>query len=165
MLMAVGGVSCVADGPQPPRRPKPQPIQVPAGTLPGIVQLNASPTAADTNNNGFADTITVTVYLFPSPPAPPVPMEATGDFLFLLEDDSGERLAEWPVDQAQARAAARRFAPGIGYHFELNINEVASDRIMRSWGNLSAIYRLPDGTTLPERGNVTIQIGPTRAIR
>jgi hypothetical protein len=140
-------------------------VQAPPGTQPGIVQLNASPAAVDTNNNGFADTITVTVYLFPAPPAPPVPMEIAGELVFILEDDSGELLATWEITRAQAVAAARRFAPGIGYHFELNINDVASDRIMKSWGNLSAIYRMPDGTTLPERGNVTIQIGPNRAIR
>lgn len=154
--------ACVADGPQPPERPKPRTIRPAPGVLPAIVQLNASPSAIDTDNNGFADTITVTAYLFPAPPAPPLPMEATGTFLFVLEDDRNEQLAEWEIDSASAQAARRRFAPGIGYHFELNINEVASDEIMRNWGNLSAFYTLPDGTVLPERGNVTIQIGPTR---
>lgn len=154
--------ACVADGPQPPQRPTPRDIRPAPGVQPAIVQLNASPSAIDSNNNGFADTITVTAYLFPAPPAPPVPMESTGTFLFILEDDQNEQLATWEIDPESARSARRRFAPGIGYHFELNINDVASDEIMRTWGNLSAFYTLPDGTVLPERGNVTIQIGPTR---
>ncbi|MGP1345989.1 MAG: hypothetical protein ACTS3F_04875 [Phycisphaerales bacterium] len=152
---------CVADGPQPPDRPTPRRISVPEGVRPAIVQLNASPTAIDTNSNGYADTIMLTAYLFPAAPAPPVPMAGEGTFVFTLEDDSRTTLARWEIPPEEARAALRRFAPGPGYQFELDINSVGDDRIDRTWGNLSADYILEDGSSLPQRGEITIQIGMT----
>lgn len=153
---------CVTEGGAPPR-PKPREIREPPGLRPDTLLVNATPFPVDADGNGFADTLTVSVFLFPPANQHPIPIYADGTFDFTLRADSGELLAEWTLSGERVERAKVRPLTGPGYIFDLDINEVASDRIGTNNGALRCAWIGTDGERVEVRGPTIVRIGRTGA--
>lgn len=130
VLSAAG---CVSDDPPlraEPRRTPP----APQGAIVTVVDLNAGRYADDSNQNGCADLISATVYLW-NPNQHPSPLDAPGSFRFELRmptaDAADDRpFAAWTFDAAQAEGFKSRTIVGTGYFYRMSLIDVgASDGI------------------------------------
>jgi len=129
------------------------------------ILLSVAPYPTDSDNNRYADTIMVTVYLFPDPVRHALPIHAAGSFRFRLTDPDGATLAEWHIPPEEVDRARVRTPPGPGYCLSLNINDVASDRVSVRSGSLTCTFEPLDGSEpVSVRGQSTVQIGPTGSV-
>ncbi|MBC7834379.1 MAG: hypothetical protein H7Y88_04670 [Phycisphaerales bacterium] len=150
-------VACVSDDRPFPEPPRAVPTQ-PPGITPTTLLISASQFPADSDRNGFADTIEITAYLFAEQHR--APLAVPGTFRFALLDPASAPLAEWEFDQAQSTAQARVFMPGPGYSFRLNMLDVATDRLPATQARLMAFFT-PTGsaTAIEPRSATTIVVG------
>jgi hypothetical protein len=148
--------ACAADGAQRPARSAPPPPQ-PDWVRPALLNVWAT-APQDSDGNGFPDTFTVTAYLFDPNYAPSV--RADGSFRFVLTS-AGRTIAEWVYPPEQTSALLLQLAPGPGYIFALNINNVASDQLPSIDANLSAQFTPVGGTTIESGGVTSFRLGRT----
>ena len=150
---------CVTEGPPPRPRPEPRTIPEPPGLQPALLLLHANPFPTDADGNGFADTLTVSVFLFPPENEFPIPIHADGVFAFTLRDDEERLLAEWEFEGERVERAKVRPLTGPGYIFDLDINEVATDRIGVNNVALRAQWKGPAGNLVEVRGPTIVREG------
>lgn len=130
---------------------------------PALLLLNANPFPTDADGNGFADTLTVSVFLFPPENEFPIPIHADGVFGFTLRSEDDELLAEWSFEGEAVERAKVRPLTGPGYIFDLDINAVASDRIRVNNVALRAAWTGPEGKRVDVRGPTIVRVGRTGA--
>ncbi len=128
---------------------------------PATLLLNATPFPIDADGNGYADTFTVSIFLFAPANQHPIPIHADGVFEFTLTGRDKEILAEWTYEGERVERAKVRPLTGPGYNFDLDINEVASDRINMQNGSLRCTWIGTDGLSVPVRGPTIVRIGRT----
>lgn len=160
-LLALAG--CVSDGPQPPPHPRPRVIETPPGLTPQRIVLTVEPVPLDTDENGFYDSFAATVHLFADEASHPVPFHAEGTLTLTLSDARSEIVAQWvlpPERLSKTRAAS---ATGLlGYILNLNINDVATDKVSARRGALTCRFDPADASPpAMSRGSATVRIGPT----
>lgn len=159
MVLVLTG--CVTEGP--PVRRKPRNIPEPAGLMPARILLNAGPFPEDADGNGYADTFSISVFLFPAEDRHPIPIHSTGMFVFMLSTEGGEPIAEWRLEGREEERARVTLLPGPGYIFELNINDVASDRLLFRTASLRCSFIPVDGDPIDVRGPANVRVGRTGA--
>lgn len=160
-LCAIGG--CVTEGPARPERRKPRTIPEPPGLEARTLLLNATPFPVDADGDGFADTFTVSVFLFPPENRYPLPIFVEGTFEFTLLGEDDEVLAEWDFSGERVERAMVRPLTGPGYIFNLDINEVADDRIAQRNASLWCTFVPVEGDPVEVRGPTVVRIGRTGA--
>jgi hypothetical protein len=113
----------------------------------------------DTDGNRYRDSAVVVVYLFSEKHT--LPMQVEGEFAFILQSHSGQRLAEWRFDRQATAAAMQQLPPGPGYIFQLSLLESGTDRIEEREADLIAAF-LPasSGPVAPVRRGVPLLVGP-----
>lgn len=154
----------MSDGPTPPPRPQPRNIEQPSGLVPERLVLSAEPIPLDTNENGYYDTFTVTVYLFAEETRYPLPIHVDGSLAFTLSDPSGKAVAAWSFTPAQVERMKILSATGLaGYASSLSIAEVTDDRMPTERGSLTAVFTPSDTSMSPvrSRGSATVRVGRT----
>jgi hypothetical protein len=164
-LVAIGLASlpagCVADGPQPPPRSEPRALAVPAGLTVHTVVLAADRYPADTDNNGFLDTFSVNVFLFPRADQFPLPIHVDGTMTFELLDRDERPFVEWVFSVQEVRQARTRPLPGPSHQFQLSLLNQQTDRYNPTRTQLRATFTPVDGEPIVANGRPTIKIGPT----
>ncbi len=151
---------CVTEGGPPPRQ-KPRVIPEPSGLRADKIVLSATAFPEDVDDNGFADTFRVSVFLFPPENQHPLPIHAKGRFEFLLADQEGREIAYWDLGGDRVERAKVDLLTGPGYMFLLDINEVSSDRVGVTRGSLRCAFHPEVGPPIEVRGPASIRIGPT----
>lgn len=103
----------------------------------------------DTNMNGYRDTIDdMTIYLFPGPGHPLIPLWEDGSMTFRLVAEDGRELVRWDYsvdDVAKRRAVAN---VGRGFLFSLSTLDQGSDELGVSIASLEATFTPVSGTPL-----------------
>ncbi len=161
LAMGVAGAlsGCVTEG-RPPR-PKPRDVpQQPAGITPDRVLPSSSPVLADTDRNGYVDTLTVTVYLFAR--GYDLPVSAPGSFEFEMSGQDGEVIETWILDERAVRAGEKRFMPGPGYQFDLKLlDSSGGDKMPAQRAEVRTRF-VPAGDAAPieSRSPLTVNLGP-----
>jgi hypothetical protein len=162
LLLATAPLTgCVSDGPQPPDRPEPREIAIPEGLSVHTVVLAADQYPADVDNNGFVDTFTVNVFLFPRPDQFPLPIHAEGTMTFELLDSSERPVVEWFYDETQVRRARTRPLPGPSHQFQLSLLDQGTDRYRPTRTQLRVTFNPVDADPVVANGRPTVNIGPT----
>lgn len=152
---------CVSDGPQPPPRPEPREIAIPEGLRVHSVVLAADQYPADVDNNGFVDTFTVNVFLFPRPDQFPLPIHAEGTMTFELLDADERPVVQWMFSEAEVRRARTRPLPGPSHQFQLSLLDKGSDRFRPTRTQLRVTFDPADADPVIANGRPTVNIGPT----
>lgn len=143
---------CVAD--EPTRRPPPpQPEQI----APNAVQMFLN-LPEDTNANGYADSVLVTVYLFADGYAPSV--YVPGEFQFRLTDKEGKEAAQWSIPREVAEARVRKLPPGPGFIFTLSLLDRGSDQLTSNLLDLHCTFTPSGGAPVSSRPS-TLRFGRT----
>lgn len=153
--------ACVTDGP--PTAQSPPPLPPPSSDVqPVAIDLSASRFAQDSDKNGYADSITLSVFLF-NIEKYPASLAAHGRFVFELLDESGKRLCDWSMSDAQVEAARRDLLPGPGYAFRISMRDCGSDEIEKTDAQLNCMY-IPaaGGTPLRSANPVRVSVGQIR---
>ena len=128
----------------------------------GRVVVSVQPFTDDTDNNHFRDTFMVTVYLFAEDPGYAIPLHLPGSFRFDLSDDREQQVASWELLSDTVKRAEMVQMPGPGYLFQLNINDVASDKVLATVGALACEFTPVEGESVGLRGgSPSVMIGPT----
>lgn len=155
-LMALVGLvlgGCVTEGGRPTRSFPRQPESVQAT----IIQAYATP-PRDTNANGYADTVNVTVYLFDE--KYPVPILLPGVMVFEFRKPDGSAVAQWSMTQEQVASAAKQLPPGPGYDFILSLVAASvSDRLEPQAVDLSVTFAPTWGNAVTSLGGTTLRLG------
>jgi len=131
--LVAAAAGCVSDEPE-RRAIRSQPTDIAPDTL----WLGAKP-FADSDSNGYLDTVDLTVYLF-SDQYPEASLYVPGAFEFALVTKDAKELARWAFDSAAAREHAKRLAPGPCYLFSLSLLEKGSDEFDPQTANLTAAF-------------------------
>jgi hypothetical protein len=125
ILAALGATlaGCVSDGPQPkePVTPGPQP----RNAMPAYLVVNVKD-FVDTDQNGYLDSGSATVYAFAEEYALPLDME--GSFVFTLTGPGGAPVAEWIMGPEQTEACRIKTQVGPGYGFTLDLRRVGAEK-------------------------------------
>ncbi len=149
---------CVTEGPPPKPRPRAVPEQ-PSGLAPDRLLPSASPVLADTDRNGFVDTLTVTVYMFAR--GYDLPVTAEGSFEFTMRAADGTIVHTWMIDEAATRGAYKLFMPGPGYQFDLSLLDgKKGDQMPAQRGELLSKFTSRSGTVIESRAPLTVTLGP-----
>ena len=147
LTLCVAMTACASDRTIRGRVGEPPPDAKPAHLIVGVLGK-----ILDSNDNGFPDTIVVVVNVMTR--VHPVPFTPPGTFVFRLEDESGQVLARWELDEETTRAARRPATfIGPGYVFRLSILDQMSDSMPPTSLSLSATF-------LPTVGEQTESSGP-----
>jgi hypothetical protein len=128
----------------------------PASVRPATVMIVAD-NFRDTDSSGYLDSAQVVVYIFGDDPRYPLPLATAGAFAFTLSDQSGAVLAEWSLPPEKAEELRRTLPAGPGFVFDLDLRQVASERLAQTEGFLTCIYTPPDHPAL--------RTGPTAPLR
>lgn len=153
--------ACVSDGPQPPERQQPRTIEVPEGLEVETVVLAADQYPVDSDNNGFVDTFSVNVFLFPRSDQFPLPIHVNGTFLFELLDRDESPIISWEYSPEEVRQARTRPLPGPSHQFQLNLLRVGTDQFRPTRTQLKCTFIPTDGQPVVANGRPTVNIGPT----
>lgn len=155
-LFVAGPVGCVSEGPTRPVRVD-QSRRPPTSAPPARMLLAASQ-AADTDGDGLADTVPVTVYLFADPSRFTTPYWADGAFTFVLMDNGGAPVKDWAISGDRQRGGRLVLAPGPGYAYDLELDPRSLPRSDAGLYNLSASFRAADGTVVRTGGTATVRL-------
>lgn len=151
-VCVVGGcVQTQTDG-----KPKPRPLP-PAPKNAVVAQVQVFPGQwADTDSNGYGDSLIVTAYLWSD--SYQLPVTAAGTFEFVLEAAGGKQLGAWTIEPAAAAAATRQAAAGPAYVFELSLLERGGDVVQVRTADLRGTFTPEEGRPLRAR-SVTMRVG------
>jgi hypothetical protein len=139
---------------RPPPRDLPRP---PSDTLPSEVDLVASRYAQDSDKNGYADLINVTVYLF-NPREYPGSLPSRGAFEFLLEEPGGRPLATWNFTAEETSQRLMKLLPGPGYQFKLTLLDKGGDELDVPEGQLWVTFTSASSGARPIRSRSPIRV-------
>lgn len=115
--------------------------------------------AEDSDQNGFVDAFSVTVYLFPPPKVSKQPVWAEGTLEFELNTAKGEPLGRWTVAQDDLRQYRARFAPGPAYNIGLGLLP-GEDVIEAQEGRMLAWFVSAQGRRVELQGPRLVMLGP-----
>lgn len=153
---------CVADGPQPPPRPEPREVRIPAGLEVHKLVIAADQYPVDIDSNGYVDTFNVYVFLFPRPDKFDLPIFVDGTMKFELLDEDERPVVEWVFSQEQVRQARTRPLPGPSHQFQLSLIDAAgTDRFRAARTQLRVTFTPVDRDPVVANGRPTVTIGPT----
>lgn len=157
-LLAMG---CVTEG-RPQHQIPPPPSAPSSDVFPTVIDVSASRFGQDSDKNGYADVVNVSVFLF-NLEKHPASLHAAGQFVFELTGDDNKRIAQWTLTAAEVQACRRDLLPGPGYVFQLSIRDQISDEIPRTDAQLSVMY-IPaaGGQALRSPNPVRVSIGKIR---
>lgn len=142
--------------------PRPLPQQ-PAAVEVDRIGVFPSPFPEDTNDSGYFDTITMTVYLFDTARSRhPGPVSVPGRMLVELVATDEEVLARWELSEEQTEAAKRMFPPGPGYQLRLNMTDVATDRVPYTRARVRCTFLPRVGDPVGTDNPPTVVVGRTR---
>ena len=161
LLVPAAILGCVADGPQPPPRPEPREVSIPEGLKVHTVVLAADQYPADVDNNGFVDTFSVNVFLFPRPDEFPLPIHAEGTMTFELLDRDERPVVEWNFSEDDVRRARTRPLPGPSHQFQLSLLDQGTDRFRPTRTQLRVTFTPTGGNPVVANGRPSVNIGPT----
>lgn len=157
-LLAAAQSGCVTEGPPPKPKPQPAPEQ-PAGLTPDRILPMAGQVMADTDRNGYVDSLSLTVYLFARGYDPAI--SGDGSFEFELRGPDGEAIHTWVVDAAEARASIKSYPPGPAYQFDLNLlDRAGGDELARQRAELWSRFIPASGAPIESRSPLTLTLGP-----
>jgi hypothetical protein len=146
--------------PPPPRSAPPQPPNTKADRM--LFTVGVKPD--DTNNNGYPDSIRVSVGLFTGEYA--LSIRQSGTFVFTLypQGKSGQEnvapIAQWRVSGEAVQRAQAVAAYGPCYLFQLNLLEAGGDRLPLDRADMVCRFEPDDGSAaITSQGVRTIQIG------
>lgn len=153
--------ACVTEGPPTARNPPPVPAPS-ADIQPVAIDVSASRFAQDSDKNGYADSITLSVFLF-NIEKYPASLTAHGQFVFELSDESGKRICDWAMSEAQIQAAKRELLAGPGYVFRITMRDCGTDELPRTDAQLNCMY-IPaaGGPPLRSANPVRVSVGQIR---
>ena len=162
LMLAMGG--CVSDGPPPRPAPRPMPVQ-PVGSIPARMAFSVG-NAADTDNNGYLDTVQVVSFLYGE--THPISLEVAGTYEFRLSDSKGVLLRRWAFDQMQVEKALIQPLPGPAYAFKLCLLDAGTDQLAFSAAEMQCVFTpaatnpaQPPSSVTSGRGH-TVQVGKIR---
>ena len=160
LLLSIGPAACVTEGPPMARQPREIPPQ-PEGIIPTDLDLLGSRFAQDSDGNGYADMLHITVYLFNSVGSYRASIRAEGSLSFVLTGQDGKVISKWEFDAAQAAAARQQLLAGPGYMFKLSLRDNGgSDELATTDARLRCTFTpAGGGTPLTNRNPIAIGIG------
>ena len=152
-----------SDGWRMPPQPRAAPV-TPASAKVDRMVFTVGSKPDDTNNNGFPDSIKVSVALFSS--LYPTAVQEEGTFIFSLYPqgrsggEAAKPLGVWRLSgESLVKAVARTFA-GPSYLFQLSLLDVGGDRMPLDRADLTCRFEPADGSPPVNSDGVrTIQIG------
>lgn len=166
LLVVCGSTGCqvtteTEGAPLPVRRDAPQ---NPSGIQATRMLFAVESKPADTNGNGYPDTIHATVMLFRPPH--PTPFWEAGRFVFALyphrqvHQPGVEPIAEWIVEPDVVRESRAFTDIGETYQFRLSLLEHRSDRMPLMSADFICRFEPLDGRTPVHSSGVrTVQLG------
>ncbi len=152
-----------------PLPPDPKPAKpVPSGAKANAMALAVEGKPADTDGNGYPDTIVVSMYLFSLPHASP--MFEDGTFVFTLQGDGDagaddvHSLGQWRLDANQVERGRTIYGPT--HLARLSLLDIGSDRYPLMSANLHCRFEPADGRDpISPRGVHWVQLGRFQAAR
>ncbi len=152
-----------------PLPPDPKPAKpLPSGATANAMALAVEGKPADTDGNGYPDTIVVSMYLFSLPHA--APMFEDGTFVFTLQADGGadaddaQSLGQWRLDADQVERGRTIYGPT--HLARLSLLEIGSDRYPLMSANLHCRFEPANGgDAISPRGVHWVQLGRRKATR
>ena len=152
-----------------PLPPDPKPAKpVPSSATANAMALAVEGKPADTDGNGYPDTITVSMYLFSLPHASP--MFEDGTFVFTLQRDGSadaddsHHLGQWRLNVDEIQRGRTIYGPS--HLVRLSLLEIGSDRYPLMSANLHCRFEPADGRdAISPRGVHWVQLGRAQATR
>ncbi len=152
-----------------PLPPDPKPARpVPSGANANAMALAVEGKPADTDGNGYPDTIVVSMYLFSLPHASP--MFEDGTFVFTLQGDGDadvddvHPLGQWRLDADQVERGRTIYGPT--HLARLSLLEIGSDRYPLMSANLHCRFEPANGgDAISPRGVHWVQLGRAQTAR
>ncbi len=152
-----------------PLPPDPKPAKpVPSGASANAMALAVEGKPADTDGNGYPDTIVVSMYLFSLPHASP--MFEDGTFVFTLhgngdaDADDAQSLGQWRLDANQVQRGRTIYGPT--HLVRLSLLEIGSDRYPLMSANLQCRFEPANGgDAISPQGVHWVQLGRAQASR
>ena len=152
-----------------PLPPDPKPAKpVPSGANANAMALAVEGKPADTDGNGYPDTIVASMYLFSLPHASP--MFEDGTFVFTLQRDGNadaddsHPLGQWRLDVNEVQRGRTIYGPT--HLVRLSLLEIGSDRFPLMSANLQCRFEPADGgDAISPRGVHWVQLGRAQATR
>ncbi len=158
---------CVIEGEPLPDPPKPPPAQ-PAGLVADTLIVAPEAMIADTNHNGYGDTVRLIAYLFAARSSYAPSLRHEGTFVFSLYpsgtalEPGSQPVAQWRFEPEETRAHLRRHDVGPNYAFDLSLLELGmSDRLPTVGVDLLGEFILTDGTVIRSRDISSVLLGRT----
>ena len=149
-----------------PLPPDPRPASdIPVGARPDALVMNMSPTALDTNGNGYPDQMHATVHMFDRRFAPPMHAEGTVIFRLFAGGESSRAdarpLREWTITGEALARTRSRSQFGACYQFRLSLlDQGRSDEFPHGYGDILAVFEPADGGPEVRSGETsTVQLG------
>jgi len=158
-LTLFGSGGCVTEGPPPREKPRDLPAQ-PEGLKPDRVVFSVGNFATDSDNNGYADTFEVSVYLFAE--GYQFALATPGSLSFTLSDKAGAPIARWTFDSDRTAKMLKQLPPGWGYALQLSLLDVGGDNLPRQSAEISCEFLPLNGQSVKSRGRPTVQLGKLR---
>lgn len=153
--IAVALMGCVADGPSPgANSAAPTPRESPPSHL--VVNMKDF---IDTDQNGYLDSATATVYIFADGFA--LPLDAAGSFVFTVTASDGKTLAEWSITPEQASACRIKTQVGPGYGFNLDLRRAGAEKIQRQDAGMTGQFTDARGRSV-RSGRLSVTLGSVR---
>lgn len=119
--------------------------------------LVASQLPEDANQDGYYETIPITVYVFNE--RYPLSLPAAGSFEFVASVPGGAELAKWTISEGEAASAMRKMRPGPGFQFRLNIDDAGVSVRTDTAAELTAIFTPREGSPIRAAAATTFRLG------
>lgn len=144
----LGGCVTVED------RPQARPVEDAAPVQ--IFFARGNPT--DSDGDGYADTIPVTVYLYPDRRVSELPVWADGTFTLTLSTLDGRQIDQWVFPPDIVEQSRRTASPGRCFGFFLRLGG-DTDHMPPTTADIRVAFVGTDGRELPVAGPVSLQLG------
>ncbi len=113
----------------------------------------------DTDQNGYLDSGTATVYIFADGFA--LPLNAEGSFVFTVKSSEGQMLARWDITHDQAAVCRIKTQVGPGYGFNLDLRRVGAEKTDVRTANLVGEFTDTHGRSI-RSGQLSVTVGRAR---
>jgi hypothetical protein len=145
--------SCAAAGGRGGHQSQPPPDLRPQRVLLGLIG-----SVADTDDNGFPDTIGVMIFIYGNHE---VPFTPPGAFTFRLLTEDDQEVVRWDISSEQAqRAVSNRNLAGPAFTFRLDIRDhLPTDKMKPVSLGLTATFTPTDGEPINAAGRRHVQFG------
>ncbi len=121
------------------------------------IQLNVG-MPFDADGNGYADTIQALVYLFPDSRVSPFPVRNSGTFNFIMQDGSGNLVAQWVFPPEIVEQAQRNLPAGPGYSMYLRLAP-GEDAIPPLSADIHVWFLTESGQEIRSTGRASVRLG------